>query len=136
MQSKYGIPYPFQSGTYHSNVSKRNTLNFLKKHKLCAHYIANLGHINAFFKRCFFIFMFFIVVRSVVQFSSDSILLLLFVSLNVTKYQFFFSLLVICLLFFSWFNFFLFLFEFNLAIAATRRPALAVTLQSFRSCHC
>ena len=135
MQSKYGIPYPYQSGTYHSNVSKRNTLNFLKKHKICAHYIANLGHINAFFKRCFFIFMFFIVVRSVVQFSSDSILLLLFVSLNVTKYQFFFHcLLFVCYLLVG--LIFLFLFEFNLAMAATRRPALAVTLQSFRSCHC
>ena len=49
MQSKYGIPYPFQSGAYHSNVLERNTLNFLKKHKICAHYIANLGHIDAFF---------------------------------------------------------------------------------------
>ena len=49
MQSKYGIPYPFQPGTYHSNVLERNTLNFFKKHKICAHYIANLGHIDAFF---------------------------------------------------------------------------------------
>ena len=103
MQSKYGIPYPFQSETYHSNVLDRNTLNFLKKHKICAHYIANLGHIDAFFcfvKRYFLIFlMFFIVliVRSVVELSSDSVLLLLFVSLNVTKYQFFiFLLFVIC----------------------------------------
>ena len=95
MQSKYGIPYPFQPGTYHSNVSKSNTLNFLKKHKIYAHYITNLGHINAFFKRCF-LSLFFIVVGSVVQFSSDSILSLLFVSLNVTKYQFFF---IVCYLF-------------------------------------
>ena len=49
MQSKYGIPYPFQSGTYHSNVLEKNRLNFLKKRKICAHCIGNLGHIDAFF---------------------------------------------------------------------------------------
>ena len=33
---------------------KRNTLNSLKKHKICAYYSANLGHIDTFFFNCFF----------------------------------------------------------------------------------
>ena len=79
---------------------RKEYIKFSQKTKDLAHYIADLGHIDAFFfvKRYFLIFlMFFIVVCSVVQFLSDSVLLLLFVSFNVTKQQFFiFLLFVIC----------------------------------------